>query len=106
MLIPSGCLHGFLKGLKKDGRGNRLSEKKSDDSIGYKVIEDTIQQHVRKERSAVLLVLSNFSYRIHHVLSFVNFYFKKLHHIFREAGVSILQWNIESFVQKKVHESG
>ena len=76
MLIPSDCLHGFLKGLKKDGRGNRLSEKKSDDSIGCKVIEDTIQQHVRKERSAVLLVLSNFSYRIHHVLAFVNFYFK------------------------------
>ena len=76
MLIPSGCLHGFLKGLKKDGRGNRLSEKKSDDSIGCKVIEETIQQYVRKERSAVLLVLSNFfPYRIHYVLAFVNFYF-------------------------------
>lgn len=46
--------------------------------FGCKVIEETIQQYVRKERSAVLLVLSNFfPYRIHHVLAFVNFYFKK-----------------------------
>lgn len=45
--------------------------------FGCKVIEETIQQYVRKERSAVLLVLSNFfPYRIHHVLAFVNFYFK------------------------------
>jgi len=46
--------------------------------FGCKVIEETIQQYVRKERSAVLLVLSNFfPYRIHYVLAFVNFYFKK-----------------------------
>lgn len=47
--------------------------------FGCKVIEETIQQYVRKERSAVLLVLSNFfPYRIHYVLAFVNFYFKKI----------------------------
>jgi len=47
--------------------------------FGCKVIEETIQQYVRKERSAALLVLSNFfPYRIHHVLAFVNFYFKKI----------------------------